>query len=547
MKTYLLFCTCFLLTALGVLGQKRATDQLSLDTLKRANPLLTKNDKKIIGTAKLPNLVSGPSFQKIFKRDFSTVVGNNNLPTNQLIVSLNKPEITLGQLFQIFSFYKSIPLISAYPYINGSLNNKDEFNLYENSQVNPNINGGGKIVFMPQAFFKGTGYFFKPDESTKMYIEKNNDLKKAIKKKYTAGGLTESRDKLIGDSLECKKDIIKYELLREYVRRKQNFSRNVLIDKIVITDNNNGQSDTISIKNIKSLSADKAIEIDSLKEVNDTIRVIFKSQASTFLTDSTLFESDADYTERLNTLREKYITINQELEEAKELLTKSQSRWKKLKREEVYEIEKDAAWTRRRFFWITGELSTSKQEVNLFRRGIIEEGLKFNKNVRGASVNYATFTEGFVLTLTAKYDYVNANTFFDNKLNTYTKDSLITNSAYRISTNLVAYDASEMSNSDIDKKKDTKVITGGLTALWGVNKKIGLNLNYQLQQETKEANLKVGLILPIIMDNAKAEQTNIILELLLPDVSTKIEKNAGQTPWNRKALNLKVGIPINLL
>ena len=55
------------------------------------------------------------------------------------------------------------------------------------------------------------------------------------------------------------------------------------------------------------------------------------------------------------------------------------------------------------------------------------------------------------------------------------------------------------------------------------------------------------------MDNAKAEQSNIILELVMPDINTKSaasiksKADTGQTVWGRSYLNLKVGIPINVL
>jgi hypothetical protein len=38
---------------------------------------------------------------------------------------------------------------------------------------------------------------------------------------------------------------------------------------------------------------------------------------------------------------------------------------------------------------------------------------------------------------------------------------------------------------------------------------------------SKVTNFKIGLIIPVIMGNAKAEQSNIILELVMPDINTK--------------------------
>jgi hypothetical protein len=577
MKTYLLFCTCFLLTALGALAQKNATDLLSpkfrvfrpaadpregimADSVERGLDALgelvmvTSIDKKA-----LPNIVSRSSFRRIYRSDFSKISGTNDLPIGQVIVSLTKPAIQVGQLIPIYvNSTKSIPILGLYPYIKGKLNDDDEFRLGKRGEIDPGVAFGGKLVYFPAGKGRYTGYYHRPDRKTQLFVEKNDFLKHQVEAEYHPTYILNRIDELEEEIQELENQIGNREFLLDYLQNSPYYSTQILPDQVIIRLNRGflaGQNEVIfnlnEIERVLSEKIASAGRIQSLRETPAGIEVTQKSQLTNVLTVSELVGKEKDLKKGLKELREKKFTKTEELLKFVELIKKDGTpdhiKIKKLKEDKVYEAEKNAPWTARHFLWFTVDGLLEKQTVNLFRNGGIEEDLKFNKNVVGYSANFAYFTKHWVFTIMGKYDYTLTNKFLYNDPINFLTDSLIANTPYRTSESVSAYDVSKLSDREFSEKQNRGIITLGGTMLYGVDKKFGLNINYRHESVNKVANLKLGAILPVILDNSKAEQSNIILELVLPDLKTKSVENVGKTPWQRRYYNLKVGIPINLL
>lgn len=554
MKNHLLLILCFLLTALGALGQKNATDSLYAGPPVRFSKSLepTRTIASASDAPRINNLVSQSSFKRAFQKDFSTLAGNNNLPVNQLIVSLNKPEILVGQLIDVVNPKLSIPLISFYPYIKGNLNDDDEFRLTKDSKIHPSIGLGGKVVIIPAGLKSGTGYFFNSaDSATRLFIDKNNLLKKKIKEKYKVSEIQKRILKLEGEINDIDTQLNENNLLSRYLKSPRAFAFSTIGDTLLLLKEvSTGEKltfDRIKIEGTTNQKLNKAGRVDKVESVSDGFRVTYRSNLQTVLTPADLIGDTTSLNTSLTNLREKRLAKVEQYIAEKELLKKRVAVLKELEEDAVYEIEKEAPWTLRRFYWFTLEGSTGNQSANLFRNGVIEEELQFRKNVAGASANFAYFRKGLVVTLVGKLDWLMTNNFFNDDPLTFVRDSLYSGSVYKTSTSTEAYDVSKLSDTQFDKVDPKALVTVGATLLWGTDKKKGINLNYQRKQDTKVVNLKMGLIIPVILDNSKAEQSNVILEMVLPDLNSQIAKNAGKSTWQRKYFNLKVGIPINLL
>lgn len=567
MKNFLLLSIYLLLGALSVSGQKK-----SLDTFYSSYSKGVKANKKGAANNSNPipqfgNLVTRPSFRKIYRSNFSSVSGTNNLPTSQIIVTLNKPALQVGQLIPIhWNDTKTIPFLGLYPYITGRLNDDDEFQLTKSPDIDPKIGSGIKLVFLPIGLSKGTNFFFDPSkDATKLFIEKNNLLKEQLKKEYNRTQIDSNITKLKKDINDIQIDIEKTEFLLRYQKNRDDFRFSIENDKVLLIETQTIQSIPFTLLDIEKVIVgkwDKSGRINRLGPSGDLIQIIFQSALQDKLHPSELVDDIPTLTKTLRTLKEKKVEKAEEELKLEELLETQpkflkflgvKSKLEKFIDDKVYEAEKDAPYTVKHFLWFTYERSGIVQSANVFRNNAIEENLSFRKKVRGVSANYSRFSKKWVWSFSVKYDVSTTNKFFDDKIKSYIDDSLITGTQYKTSEIKEAYDVNTLSNTQFNEKLDKGIWTVGGTGLFGDKKKYGLTINYRWLTDTKVANLKIGAIIPALMDNAKAEQTNIILELVLPDVWTKAPKSItnqqtkGEKLWDRHYFNLKVGIPINLL
>ena len=115
---------------------------------KNPNVLSLKNEPD---SSSNENLVSNSSFKKIYTRDFSALSGITVQPQNQLILTLNKPEIFLGGMLPFTRKGKAIPAVGFYPYFIGKLNDDGEFIFRKAREYDPNIGIGGKLFINPLA------------------------------------------------------------------------------------------------------------------------------------------------------------------------------------------------------------------------------------------------------------------------------------------------------------------------------------------------------------------------------------------------------------
>lgn len=585
MKNFLLLSVCMLLGALSVSGQKKSTDKLPVEPTPPVNePAVTGFTERARVSATFPrygNLVSRPSFKRIYRKDFSAVTGTNNLPVSQVAITLNKPAIQVGQFIPLYAdTLTTVPVFGLYPYISGRLNDDDEFKIATTSKIDPKVGFGGKIVFIPAGKSRGTGYFFDPlAPSTKLFIEKNNLLKQKLKEEYETAQINAAIDKLAGKRIEKKGKMLldemgqplreqngeinkledqikKNEFLLRYLRSKENIK--ITVNKTgVFMSENDIIKHSFNLLAIEKVLTGKQDEAGRIQEINalesQKISVTFKSKLQDTLSIAYLIGDSASIKEAHIALLEKQFEKRGKLLELNELLKKKQKDLDELFDDKVYEAEKNAPYTSKRFFWFTLEGDSRNQSANLFRNNVIEENKSFRRSSWGVSVNYAWFAKKWIWTFSVKREVNNSRQFLENDPSSYIADSLLPGGKYKTAKTTEAYDVSTLSNSDLRQTVDKVVWTAGGTILYGETKKYGLTANYRLLKETKIANLKLGLIFPVILDNAKGEQSNIILELVMPDIHTKIPDNLkkrladGDKVWNRSYFNLKVGIPINLL
>jgi len=525
-------------------GQKNATDLLKITNSTPPGEITISNFIKDSfqksSSKNLNNLVSRPSFKKIFQKDFSALTGTNNLPLNQFVVSLNKPEIQLGQIYHIYrNQYKSIPILGLNPYIKGKLNKDDEFRISKNKEIDPGIDLGGRLVINPIGLFKGTGYFFDAnDPNTALFVMKNNILKEKLE--------------IENETAELKKTISELELKNkndskqiEFLTNLANSDNSILLQKLADLIAENLKFD----EELRTLG--RTVNSDSCNYNCEIISFKMKITENKTVIDS-LKKLVPPHNEEILKLKEAIYQSSSKIAKANELLSNA-SITKKLKEDTIFEAEKDAPWTRRNFIWMTVEGNTSKQSVNLFRKNKIEEDQSFRKNTFGTSVNYSSFSKTQTFNVFIKYERSFTNRFLANGSLTLVSDSLITGSIYKISTSKDVYDVSKLTDSEFSKKGGDNILTIGSTFLWGEIKKWGFTGSYKSELSTSVTNIRLGAVIPVIMNSAKAEQSNIILELVMPDINTKtatsIKNKAenGQTVWGRCYVNLKVGIPINLL
>lgn len=482
MKNVYLLTSILVFAFSTAFAQKFATDQLEvpLKVPTSLPPGFVAAAGANVSTKPVTNLVSRPSFKKIFEKDFSTLAGSNNLPVNQIILSLNAPEIQVGQMINIFAnSTRSIPFLSLYPYIKGKLNKNDEFKIVKNKEIDPGIDFGGKLIFNLYGLSRQTGYYFDPnDPDVQLFVMKTNAVKSKLSLKYSADNIS-----------------------KEIVRLQQE------IDQY-------------------------AKEVDSL---------IFLG----------VLRNDPKITNRQEKIYDNTLEMKPLLE-----MDNNDSKRRKFIADKIYEVEKEAPWKTRQFIWVTAEGNTGNQSTNIFRNSIIEENQNFRKNNFGASANYSFFStkkKNIVVNLFAKYERSITNKFLADDAISLVTDSLISGSKYKISESSEVYNVSQLSDAQFKEKAGENILTAGGTFLSGTLKKWGFTANYRSNLTSKVTNFKIGLIIPVIMDNAKAEQSNIILELVMPDINTKsaasIKSKAetGQTVWGRSYINLKVGIPINVL
>ncbi|PWJ58647.1 hypothetical protein CLV98_10312 [Dyadobacter jejuensis] len=470
MKNYIL--VFLFLSMAQAVAQKNATDPLYVPT-----PYFSKSlDTMIAGPEPTKGLVSRPSFKRIFEKDFATLTGTNTLPVNQLILSLNQPEIQVGQLINVYANdKKSIPFLGIYPYIKGKLNKNNEFRVFKKGDIDPGVDFGGKLVFNVYGLSKNTGYYYIPKTpEVSSFLMKTNAVKALLEHQYSEAELK----KRIGD-LE---------------------------------------------KNIEQ----SLYEIDSLQAIDPGKQLLIAQ------------------------LQEKVYKDQVALKPLQEMVNNESKRLKYIA-EKVYEAEKDAPWSFRKFIYLTLEGNTGNQTFNIYRNNAIEEDQNFRKNTLGISANYASFGKHGNMVLYAKYDRSFTNQFLSDDAITLVSDSLLSGTKYKISESKEVFNVNGLSDVQFNKKSAEDILSLGATYLSSKGAKLGATVLYKSNLSTKVANLRIGGIVPVTLDKSDAKPSNIIIELVLPDLYTQEKTNIknkeknGDTVWNRAYVNLKVGIPINLL
>lgn len=303
------------------------------------------------------------------------------------------------------------------------------------------------------------------------------------------------------------------------------------------------------------------------KEKNDLLKRKLRLQYSLSGMDTTLKKIEVenkDYIHQIDSLRKnnvkdvelKVIELTEKIHEnaAKDSLLrqyiKSDSTLKVFIDDSIYEVEKDAPWTRRHFVWFTLDYSDNAQNANVFRNKTIEKDQTFRNNAIGFSANWSYLKPKSIFNLFGKFEKSITNKFLgDYDAITFVEDSVVVGTKYKTSKSVEAYDVSQLNNTQYDEKSNKSILTLGATYLRGKDKKYGITANYRTDLDKNIANLKVGFIIPVILDNAKAEQSNLIFELGLPDLYSKNADNIGKNEgaFKRAFVNIKIGIPINVL
>ncbi len=543
-----------LVSMFSAYGQKKTTDKsrfsLKADTSNFGKKMPINNS----------NLVSYSSFKRIFKRDFASVVGTNNLPTNQLIVGLNKPEILFGKLFQIYKDpSKSMPILGLYPFLGGKLNNDDEFRLGINNTNSIHLKYGGKVVFFPLGLAKKTRYFFNlSDSKTKLFIDKNQLIKQKLISDYDKTTFEAKKKKLSDEEKQIEEEITQKTENAKTIKYLLGLKSTLNIkvdDTNKLTISQEGGVNSIVFEKDEIESA-----IQNIRKNNGFIRTVGVKNKNVFILTNekdTINISPVDILKSLDisdddisNLKDKKNKIIAKKIEVEELDASSEKDLKKMLEDKIFEAEKDAPWTKRHFLWFTLDYDNIPQSVNLFRNNSIEKDQIYRNGSLGISINYSYFKKKLGFNGFAKFEKYNNNSFLtDYDAITILKDSILTGTQYKIAESTEVYDVRKLTTSQLVEKSNRNLLTLGMTILKSfgdIDKKYGVTTEYKSDLDKKIANLKIGLIFPVILDNSKAEQSNLIFELVLPDVHSKSIGN-DESAFKRSYINLKLGIPINFL
>lgn len=504
------------------------------------------------------NLVSNSSFKKIYARDFSALSGIAVQPQNQLILTLNKPEIFLGGMLTCPKKGKAIPAVGFYPYFIGKLNDDGEFIFRKAREYDPNIGVGGKLFINPLGFKfveNSTLYFFNNKlAKTQAFAGKRNLAQLELDKKYKTLDSLKKYGKSLNTSIEAaSKKISKNELVKSILQNSPQFG---VIDNdttISIIDSKR-QSLTISNEELDA-AVQKIIQkqgyIDSIAV--DGTRISIK------MTDNSKINLSADQIVKAYILSETDIAAqNAKILKAQEELAKiddlnlynrkmkvAEKKLKKHYESELYELEKDAPWTSRYFFWISVDGKINKQTVNVFRNDALEEVKGLRQDFVGISANLTSVMNKAVFNGFISYELEKKRKFLDLTPKTFITDSSRISTFNTIDTKK-AYNLNDLSQKDFDEMQTNKVLNFGMTGLIGDKRKFGITTNIKYTTNTKSTNLKMGLIIPAYK-SADGEQANIVLEYQVPDINTKLPANEGKKPSERAYASIKVGIPISML
>src|SRR5690606_9207118 len=87
-----------------------------------------------------------------------------------------------------------------------------------------------------------------------------------------------------------------------------------------------------------------------------------------------------------------------------------------------------------------------------------------------------------------------------------------------------------------DIMKGSNILSASISALLSKKIRYGITGTFKSTIETKNHDLRLGIILPAIKDDDDGTKMNFILELILPDTGNKSDKSRkdGTTPWDRK-------------
>lgn len=455
-------------------SQNRFTEQLleekslfETNRMMKSSPNLNEGSQlpQLIEIEIDPNVgVTRPSFQKIYKTDFSSVVGINDLPVNQVTIGVNKPEIKIGTNFFLYEdSTKSLPWGALFPYVKGKQNDDGEYQLFGKGKFDPTANYGVQVILFP-SIFKIPTYQIHPKRRADATLASNK----------------------------------------------------LLLAKLVQVVDSNAINKSIGIIDEKI----KAYEAQILRMVNkDDIKK-----------DSLLIMINAGYNQI-------------------DSLKKIKNNPGKYVRDKMYEKEKETVYSKKSFFWVAIDMNRERIKTNLYKNQKILEDEIFNKNVFGLSVNYTKLLEKSAFTGFVKLDFSRKNAFLSGDKINFVRDSIMSGSTFIAEKqSLQAFDVSD-ANFDLDKKATEKILKFSATYLRGEDKKKGISFMYENNLGTNITNLKLGFIFPVILNNSKAEQSNIIIEGVLPDIGTngKNSKPNLNGLFDRSYINIKVGLPINIL
>lgn len=541
---YLLFLTAFCINTY-------AQDPVPAEKTYFMNRRSEKGKSAEDDTEYKKNIVSGSSFRKIYERDFTALSGITVQPQDQLILTLNKPEIFIGKTFAIKRKFKDIPAIGVNPYVIGKLNDDGEFIFRKAGEYDPNIGFGGKIYINPFGIFKnGTRYFFDNAlPKTQIFKEKRDLAQKELDSKYASQAAVSNKiQTLTNKIISIGNTLYNNEVAKNILENTPTF--NDLTNDSTIIVRSIFRMQTISISNdelymILQKILEKRGYIERKIVDGNKITLKLKDNSQIDLSAEAVIKAFILSEKDIDDLRSKRLKLREELEQINTLELANEKKRKKHYESELYELEKDAPWTTRQFFWLSIDGKQNYQTLNIFRNNALEELQGVGQSFVGISANFTSVMNKAVFNTFLSYEIEKKRKFLDLTPKTFITDSSRISTFNTIETKK-AYNLNDLSQKDFDEIQTNKVLNFGMTGLVGDKRKFGITTNIKYTTNTKSTNLKMGLIIPAYK-SADGEQANIVLEYQVPDINTKLPANKEQKPSERAFASIKVGIPISML
>ncbi len=399
-------------------------------------------------------LISETSFQKLYDKDFSALVGQEGLAINQIIVGINKPKIEISQVYKIFTIRRfQIPLFTINPYVKGNLNSDGNLDVFKGDKVNSELSYGAKLIINPfgmkYGFNSPTGYFFNQSD----------------------GALLTTRRTAI----------------------------NTIVQDIMALTN--------------KLAAFGAFAGLSNEDKNKFL----------------------DTQEKLNELN---------------LIALNPKKSKKYMEDKLYEVEKDAKWNSKHYFFISFNFNRGVKNAKFFQNNTFTSDLLDNYSVNGTpTFNYTcvSMKRGFTFNAFLSFDKLKTNSIFDATAKDFVESKQIAggNNLSSFEKKETAYDLTDITvKKELTYKKTYKV---GATILVEKLKNSGFNTEWERNQTDNVWNTKFALVLPNIKkESGKTSQANFQIVASFKDFYNQSEKNKINTPtWRQKAIiSIQLGLPI---